>query len=689
MRAPLEELHAFALSYRSLSAEAVTDLEQAAFADSEAARAAMAARLGGAVEEVGIVQKCNAVVVVVVAAARHNPRFIRQRTLDCWDQLANGTILPILPKVRCYSGLDAAQFLVECAVGLHSLVVGDSQVLHQMTAIAPPGSDRRSTVLGRLAQAMKQLAQEVREQTGLNDGELSAERLACARVTAHVAGDAGRILVVGAGRSADLVTKILAQEERRDVVVVNRSLDGARSVAERRGATHEQIDAAPALAGVSAVVLAVPRDDESVGFAGQLLTGLTDRHPGALVADLSPRPLVAYDRFRVVPLTLATIAREAREHSAARQGSVSQAHELIRKRLPQLAEDVDPRARSMATAALRPLPSEKRQLIGERAGILAALRELLARRGFDEIITPCVVDMPSDPPRVGDEGAFALDWLGRGRFLRQSNQVYKQMAVAAGAERVYEIGPVWRRETALSPRHLYESTGLDAEWRLDDGLDEVLALAFEVVVAAAAVTPTDVRLPAAGEVPAISYAAGGRPAPGPQRRDHLRRRPRPRGHLAAGVDRRPPSRQRLLRGDALPGRAAALLHAVAAGRADGDVRPRRRRLEGRQRRRARARHRRDRAQDAALRPGARAVRVLPARARVGAAARGLRARAGPARRPAARIAVGRRRDAVLDPQRRAARRSGSTRCQSGKSDGVPAVSVERRQCATSCRSRSA
>ena len=506
MRAPLEELHAFALSYRSLSAEAVTDLEQAAFADSEAARAAMAARLGGAVEEVGIVQKCNAVVVVVVAAARHNPRFIRQRTLDCWDQLANGTILPILPKVRCYSGLDAAQFLVECAVGLHSLVVGDSQVLHQMTAIAPPGSDRRSTVLGRLAQAMKQLAQEVREQTGLNDGELSAERLACARVTAHVAGDAGRILVVGAGRSADLVTKILAQEERRDVVVVNRSPDGARSVAERRGATHEQIDAAPALAGVSAVVLAVPRDDESVGFAGQLLTGLTDRHPGALVADLSPRPLVAYDRFRVVPLTLATIAREAREHSAARQGSVSQAHELIRKRLPQLAEDVDPRARSMATAALRPLPSEKRQLIGERAGILAALRELLARRGFDEIITPCVVDMPSDPPRVGDEGAFALDWLGRGRFLRQSNQVYKQMAVAAGAERVYEIGPVWRRESALSPRHLYESTGLDAEWRLDDGLDEVLALAFEVVVAAAAVTPTDVRLPAAGEVPAISYA---------------------------------------------------------------------------------------------------------------------------------------------------------------------------------------
>jgi hypothetical protein len=110
LRKPLEELHTYALTYRTLGEEAVADLAQAGFSDPAAAREAMAAELADVVVELGVVQKCNAVIVVVVAAPRHNPDLIRQRTLDCWDRRSSGGVLPILPKIVSSIGVDAAQF---------------------------------------------------------------------------------------------------------------------------------------------------------------------------------------------------------------------------------------------------------------------------------------------------------------------------------------------------------------------------------------------------------------------------------------------------------------------------------------------------------------------------------------------------------------------------------------------------
>ena len=48
-------------------------------------------------------------------------------------------------------------------------------------------------------------------------------------------------------------------------------------------------------------------------------------------------------------------------------------------------------------------------------------------------------------------------------FLAQSPQVYKQMFVVGGFERVYEFGAVFRAEKSHTTRHLTEFTGVDFE----------------------------------------------------------------------------------------------------------------------------------------------------------------------------------------------------------------------------------
>ena len=94
-----------------------------------------------------------------------------------------------------------------------------------------------------------------------------------------------------------------------------------------------------------------------------------------------------------------------------------------------------------------------------RAELLAALRAAFVRRGFLEIETPKLL-------RQGAEGGatlFSVDYFGTRAFLAQSPQLYKQMLIGAGFERVFEIAPVFRAEPSDTVRHITELTMLDGE----------------------------------------------------------------------------------------------------------------------------------------------------------------------------------------------------------------------------------
>jgi aspartyl-tRNA synthetase len=81
---------------------------------------------------------------------------------------------------------------------------------------------------------------------------------------------------------------------------------------------------------------------------------------------------------------------------------------------------------------------------------------------------------------------FKLGYFGRSAYLAQSPQFYKQMAIAAGLDRVFEIGPVFRAEPSFTSRHATEFTGVDAELAWIDGVDDVMAFEEQLLVRVAA-----------------------------------------------------------------------------------------------------------------------------------------------------------------------------------------------------------
>ena len=88
-----------------------------------------------------------------------------------------------------------------------------------------------------------------------------------------------------------------------------------------------------------------------------------------------------------------------------------------------------------------------------------AMRELWEREGFIEIHSPKLMGTASES---GAE-LFQLKYFGQMASLAQSPQFYKQMAMAAGFDRIFEIGPVFRANPSFTSRHDTEFTSIDVE----------------------------------------------------------------------------------------------------------------------------------------------------------------------------------------------------------------------------------
>ncbi len=102
---------------------------------------------------------------------------------------------------------------------------------------------------------------------------------------------------------------------------------------------------------------------------------------------------------------------------------------------------------------------EHRAIFHVRSTVLAALRERMGADGFVEVQTPKL----SGAGAEGGATLFQTDYFGRKAYLSQSPQLYKQILMSTGLDRVFEIGPAFRAEPSDTVRHVTEFTSFDGE----------------------------------------------------------------------------------------------------------------------------------------------------------------------------------------------------------------------------------
>lgn len=106
-----------------------------------------------------------------------------------------------------------------------------------------------------------------------------------------------------------------------------------------------------------------------------------------------------------------------------------------------------------------------------------SMRKFLLERNFMEIHTPKLIGAASE----SGADVFSVDYFDRKAYLAQSPQFYKQMAMAAGFERIFETGPVFRAEKSYTNRHTTEFTGFDLEFSYIDSVKDVMKLEEELL----------------------------------------------------------------------------------------------------------------------------------------------------------------------------------------------------------------
>jgi len=121
---------------------------------------------------------------------------------------------------------------------------------------------------------------------------------------------------------------------------------------------------------------------------------------------------------------------------------------------------------------------EVKRIFWMRHKVMGLSHEFFRKNGFIELHTPVIQAAGAE----GGSTLFKFDFYGKEAFLRQSPQLYKQMMMASGLDKVYEIGQAFRAEKFHTRRHISEFMSLDFEISWIDSEEDVMKVLEKLLV---------------------------------------------------------------------------------------------------------------------------------------------------------------------------------------------------------------
>jgi glutamyl-tRNA reductase len=154
----------------------------------------------------------------------------------------------LLGHLYSHRGGEAARHLFRVTAGLDSMILGEAEIQGQVKrayelALVEGGT---GPILNRLFRGALAAGGRVREETRIGEKGLSIPSVAV-ELARHTLGELGglRVLVVGAGETAELVARALVARGVRTVFVANRHYDRAIGLAERFGGEAVRFEELP------------------------------------------------------------------------------------------------------------------------------------------------------------------------------------------------------------------------------------------------------------------------------------------------------------------------------------------------------------------------------------------------------------------------------------------------------------
>lgn len=423
-------------------------------------------RLTWPLDDVAVIEKCNAVVLVATVAVDADPDFVREILLDRWLEVSPD-LERVISKIDHRAGLPALEYLGQVAVGLRSVVLGDGQVYSQVVhgLRTAQGFDDQRSPFSLISRRLAGLRTTVRNSTSLQEGNVSLERIAAGRLAADLGTSGATVAVVGLGRTGQLIAKILSKETSHDLVATNRTVRSREGTSSGRLVTVRWGDLS-LFESVDAIVLCLTNTAETRRYAERIFRSLNDETP-PLVIDMSSPSITRHLTTRPERvLHLDQLAAEASGSLESRRRGVNKAKQAVGEWAEALHHDLAESVtrQNLMSPHLAFRPRSTGSAARRNAQMLTAIRDHMAGERFHETQTRSM----SSTHRTN-------------RTLRRSIRMDAVLAADRGIDRVYEIGPVWTPDSSWAPSEIDELYVLAAGLRLPTDLDQVVDLATGVI----------------------------------------------------------------------------------------------------------------------------------------------------------------------------------------------------------------
>lgn len=277
-------IHCLGINHTTAS----VDLRERLAYHEEGLRAALA-RLGcgmsgGSLNELVILSTCNRIELYAVSL-RLDAQDLELFLSESRDVPAEG----LRPYLYHYCDEDAIRHLLRVASGLDSLVLGEPQILGQVTNALElaRGAGSSGPLLSRLFQRAIHAGKRARTETLIARNPASVSSLAASLAEKSVRNLANaQIVILGAGEMAELAVEALRKRGAVKVLVLNRTLERAEALAKRWQAgasTFERIAEALSAADVLLSSTGAPHTIINPGLVARTM------------AERPSRPLVMID----------------------------------------------------------------------------------------------------------------------------------------------------------------------------------------------------------------------------------------------------------------------------------------------------------------------------------------------------------------------------------------------------------
>lgn len=281
--------------------------EQVAFAPEAMHEALQRACTDAGLEEVAILSTCNRTELYCVPT---NPG---RQTVAAQDETSAATADRVLhwlggyhqlseqalsQAVYCHQDVEAVRHLMRVASGLDSMVLGEPQILGQIKsayAVAREAATVGST-LHRVFEDVFAVAKQVRTETAIGENPVSVA-FAAVTLAQQIFSDIheASALMIGAGRTIELVVQHLQEAGVNNIVVANRTLTNAQELKRKYGVREVLLSDIPEALVKADIVVSSTASQLPILGKGAVETALrARRHKPIFMVDLAvPRDIEA------------------------------------------------------------------------------------------------------------------------------------------------------------------------------------------------------------------------------------------------------------------------------------------------------------------------------------------------------------------------------------------------------------